>query len=562
MTPASKVYALSDQYVDRFAALDPNTATQAGIAGHDHELTDYSPSAADERAALDRATLAALAAVDTNGHARDRIAAGVLRERLVANVDAFAAGDHLRPLAVLGSPVSGVREVFDLMATDTEADWTVLVERMLKVPAALASIEAALNEGVATGIVAARRQALGCAEQAETWAGTADQPGYFERLAARAPDAVDSGLRHRATEAGARADKSYGALARYLRAEYAPHGAEADGVGEARYARAARSFLGIAALDLVDTYAWGWEELARIESDLRRVAGRILPGEPLRAVIDFLEEDETRMVVGADALQAYLQDLMDRTISELHGVHFDIPAPVRTVEAMIAPPGGAAAMYYTPPAEDFSRPGRTWYPVHDRERFPLWHEVTTCYHEGVPGHHLQCGQVVFLADALNRFQRTLAWSSGHGEGWALYAERLMGELGYFEDPAYELGLLAAQAFRAARIVVDIGLHCDFPIPAHVGAPAGRRWNANFAHAFMLEHAPLLDAPFARSEVDRYLGLPGQAISYKVGEKVWLEGRDAARVRHGANFDLKAFHAAALDLGPVGLDQLALELAQL
>jgi len=292
------------------------------------------------------------------------------------------------------------------------------------------------------------------------------------------------------------------------------------------------------------------------------VGALILPGEPLRAVINFLEHDETRMAVGADALQRFLQNLMDRTIADLNGVHFDIPAPVQTVEAMIAPPGGAAAMYYTPPAEDFSRPGRTWYPVHDRTHFPLWHEVTTCYHEGVPGHHLQCGQVIYLADQLNRFQRTLAWTSGHGEGWALYAERLMGELGYLEDPAYELGMLAAQAFRAARIVVDIGLHCDYPIPAHIGAAPGQRWDADYAYRFLLEHAPLLDDAFARSEVDRYLGLPGQAISYKVGEKVWLEGRDNARARHGAAFDLKAFHAASLDLGPLGLDQLAEELADL
>lgn len=561
MTHASEVYALSDAYVERYAALDPMTATMAGIGGHDHELTDFSADAANERAEHDRATLRKLDAIEVT-HPRDRIAAGVLRERVQAALDAFEAGDHLRPLAVLGSPVGGVREVFDLMATDTDADWELLTERMLTVPGALSSLEAALADGIRGDLVAARRQALGCAQQAETWAGTAGEPGYFARLAARAPESVAVSLRDRAAEAASRADRAYGALARYLRNEYAPHAAEADGVGEERYARAARNFLGIESLDLAETYAWGWEELARIEAAMVEVAERIRPGEPLRAVVDFLEHDPTRMVVGADALQAYLQDLMDRTIAEMHGVHFDIPEPVRTVEAMIAPPGGAAAMYYTPPAEDFSRPGRTWYPVHDRTEFPLWHEVTTCYHEGVPGHHLQIGQVVYLAAELSRFQRTLAWSSGHGEGWALYAERLMGELGYLEDPAYELGMLAAQAFRAARVVVDIGLHCGLPLPAWVDAEPGPTWTPDFAHRFMLEHAPLLDAAFATSEVDRYLGLPGQAISYKVGERVWLEGRDEVRRRQGEAFDLRAFHAAALDLGPLGLDQLRTELAAL
>ncbi len=156
---------------------------------------------------------------------------------------------------------------------------------------------------------------------------------------------------------------------------------------------------------------------------------------------------------------------MDRTIAELDGVHFDIPEPVKTVEAMIAPPGGAAAMYYTPPAEDFSRPGRTWYPTQGRTRFPLWGEVSIAYHEGVPGHHLQVAQVVFLADQLTRFQRTIGWTSGHGEGWALYAERLMGELGYLDVPDYELGMLRAQAMRSVRVVVDIGMHLELPIPS-------------------------------------------------------------------------------------------------
>ena len=118
---------------------------------------------------------------------------------------------------------------------------------------------------------------------------------------------------------------------------------------------------------------------------------------------------------------------------------------------MIAPPGGAAAMYYTGPTEDFSRPGRTWYPTLGKTRFPLWGEVSICYHEGVPGHHLQVAQVRYLADTLSRFQRTLAGTSGHGEGWALYAERLMGELGYLDDPAYELGMLRrAGDARGAR----------------------------------------------------------------------------------------------------------------
>ncbi len=120
-------------------------------------------------------------------------------------------------------------------------------------------------------------------------------------------------------------------------------------------------------------------------------------------------------------------------------------------------------MYYTGPSEDFSRPGRTWYPSTGQERFPMWAEVTTAYHEGVPGHHLQVAQVVLQREHLCRVQR-MGFISGHGEGWALYAERLMDELGYLDRPEYRLGMLAAQALRAVRVIIDIGMHLELEIP--------------------------------------------------------------------------------------------------
>ncbi|HUF85565.1 MAG TPA: DUF885 domain-containing protein, partial [Acidimicrobiia bacterium] len=326
-----------------------------------------------------------------------------------------------------------------------------------------------------------------------------------------------------------------------------------------RYSRRARAFTGMT-LDLDETYRWGWDELHRIEHAMGEVAERILPGEGVGAVIEHLESSPARSIEGADALRQWLQDLMDRTVAELDDVHFDIPEPVQRVEAMIAPPGGAAAMYYTPPSEDFSRPGRTWYPTLGKTRFPLWKEVSICYHEGVPGHHLQVGQVLYLADELTRFQRSLAWSSGHGEGWALYAERLMGELGYLDDAGDEMGMLAAQAMRAMRVVVDIGLHLELPVPAGDEHHGGETWTPELALPFAIEHSKM-PADFMASEVDRYLGWPGQAISYKVGERVWLGARDAARRRLGDRFDLKEFHRHALDLGNMGLAQLERELAR-
>ncbi|MDQ1465867.1 MAG: hypothetical protein QOH10_282, partial [Actinomycetota bacterium] len=215
---------------------------------------------------------------------------------------------------------------------------------------------------------------------------------------------------------------------------------------------------------------------------------------------------------------------------------------------------------YTGPSEDFSRPGRTWYPTQGKTTFPLWREVSTCYHEGVPGHHLQVAQVKYLSEELSRFQRAFGFISGHGEGWALYAERLMGELGYLDDPAYELGMLGAQAMRAVRVIVDIGMHLELPIPESERYHPGEIWTGALALPFVIERSCEPEY-FMRSEVDRYLGWPGQAISYKVGERVWLEARADAQRRHGSDFDLKRFHSYALDLGGMGLGALRDELAR-
>jgi uncharacterized protein (DUF885 family) len=556
-TSRSPVYDIADRYVLAYAALDPIEATDAGVAGHEDELTDFSPAANSARDQLDRDTLRALAGAPATND-RDRIAADVMRERLELAVALHDAHEELRALRIIGSPVQGIRGCFDLMAFESDDDWEVVARRMEQVPDSIASLEAALRAGMDGGIVAARRQALGCADQAATWGGQGPDPSpFFATLAAR--HVGDATLHARLEKAGDAATRKYAEFATFLRDEYAPKADPRDPVGRDRYALFARVYSGVE-LDLDETYAWGWEELYRIEERMRAVAERILPGEPVAAVANHLDHDATRTVEGVDAFQRWNQELIDRTIAELNGTHFDIAPPLRRCEAMISPPGGAAAMYYTGPSEDFTRPGRTWYPTQGKTTFPLWREVSTCYHEGVPGHHLQVAQVKYLSEELSRFQRAFGFISGHGEGWALYAERLMGELGYLDDPAYELGMLGAQAMRAVRVIVDIGMHLELPIPKSERYHPGEVWTGELALPFVIERSCEPEY-FMRSEVDRYLGWPGQAISYKVGERVWLESRADAQQRHGSNFDLKRFHSYALDLGGMGLGPLRDELAR-
>lgn len=555
----SRVYSVGNSYVDAYAQLDPVAATDMGIGEHIDTLPDLSPDGHAARADLARSTLRELthAPIETD---RDRVAADLMRDRLQVSIDHFDLGEHLRDVRTLGSAFQEVRGAFDLMPLDTPDDWSCVARRMRAVPGALVGLRASLELGIERGLVAALRQVDVCSKQAATWGGDSSDPTvlpFFKALAERhaEPSALHTDLQRSAQVA----TDAYRAFAEFLRHDYAPHAASRDGVGRDRYEVAARAFNGIE-LDLDETYAWGWSELERIEADMRVVSNRIIPNASFAEVVNHLESDPSQVIVGETHLQQWLQELIDRTVSEMDGVHFDIAPIAHRCEAMIAPPGGAAAMYYTAPSEDFSRPGRTWYPTQGATSFPTWKEVSICYHEAVPGHHLQLSQLRVLGEELSRYQRLMGWVSGHGEGWALYAERLMGELGYLSNPAHELGMLAAQAMRAVRVIVDIGMHLELKVPASEPGIGGQVWNAEIALPFVSERSCFPES-WMRSEVDRYLGLPGQAISYKVGERVWLRARDDAQRRHGADFDLKAWHAFALNLGAVGLSTLESELAR-
>jgi uncharacterized protein (DUF885 family) len=290
---------------------------------------------------------------------------------------------------------------------------------------------------------------------------------------------------------------------------------------------------------------------------MAEVARRIVPDstaiglDAVDEAIIALDGDPARRLTGTEAFRDWMQSVADTAVAELGGRHFDIPAPLRTLRCRLAP-ASSGAIYYTTPSEDFSRPGQMWWAVPEGvTEFSTWRETSTVYHEGVPGHHLQIGHALIRRDTLNRWRRLGCWVSGHGEGWALYAERLMDELGYLDDPGDLMGMLDAQALRAARVVVDIGVHARMPAPDEVG---GGVWDADKAWAFLRRHTRVAE-PVLRFELDRYLGWPGQAISYKVGERVWLELRAERRAQLGDRFDLREFHRQALDLGSVGLDVL-------
>ena len=555
----SAIDTVSDAFVADLCAASPITAMWLGRAEPGEQgLDDLSP---DGLAALDELVRRSLGAAEqaAAADARDEISRDILTERLRLERDKFDTGWTHAQLNVIDSPLQNVRMLFDMMPTESAEDWQAIADRMGAVPAALAGYRQSLNYAADQGRVAAQRQVTKCAQQCATYAGTASSPGFFRTLAASAekPGALGSVL---AAQAAA-ADRAYGELGEYFTSELRARAPKKDAVGAERYALASRDFLG-SAVDLAETYAWGWQEFLSIEAELKAVAEQIAPGEGPAGAAAALSADARYQVHGHDALQAWMQRLSDQAIDELGRTHFDIPEPVRVLECRIAPPGGGVGAYYSSPSEDFARPGRMWFSVESgREDFPIWREVSTVYHEGAPGHHLQIATATYQRDHLNDFRRLLAGTSGHAEGWALYAERLMRELGYLGDDGALLGMLDGQLFRAARVVVDIGMHLELPIPAGTGFHEGETWSPELGLEFLLTRT-VSDPAHYRDEIDRYLGWPGQAPAYKVGERVWREGRAAAEGRRGSGFDLKAFHTAALAMGGMGLGTLERQLAAL
>ena len=555
--------ALCEAFVEDYAALDPITATYLGIRGHDHRLCDLSPAGFDARIALVRAAVEAVEAA-TPVDDREAAARDAFLERNRLELEMEEAGISRSRISVLWSPLHEIREIFDLMPTQGPEAVAAIDARLAAIPATLQDLRVTLSDEARQGNVVAARQYAEVAEQIRRWTGQVGEGGdFFAGLVAGLETEDVAGLTQHATAAS----RAFADFGMFLSDELEPQGHQRDAVGREVYALTSRYFLG-AEIDLDETYAWGWTELRRLTDLMGQTAERILPGADVAAAVAHLEADPARLITGREAFREWMQQLADRAVAELADVHFDIPEPVRRIECMLAPTNDGG-IYYTGPSEDFDRPGRMWWSVPDGiEDFHPWREVTTVFHEGVPGHHLQIGQTAYRTESLNRWQRLMSWCSGHGEGWALYAERLMQELGYLEDPADLLGMLDGQAMRAARVIVDIGMHLELTIPEDntlgAGGAAfhpGETWTPELGLEFMRLHCQM-DDEVIQFEVKRYLGMPGQAPAYKVGERIWLNARARMQERQGDAFDLKAFHRAALDLGSLGLDPLATALERL
>lgn len=549
--PARKptpIDAIAEEYFDDVVENSPLMMTDLGIDRRQDEYDDFSPEGCRHSRDIAAGALAKLSGVPV-ADAVDSVTVAAMRERLGLEIELHDSGYGLLSINGIASGLYAIRQVYDQMPRETPDQWATIARRLTAVPSAIAGWFATQDVAMDRGLLPARRQVNLLVEQTRAWAAPG---GFFDGLVAEAhrSGVVDDSLAEQVDKSATIARRAMSEAADRLADTVMARATDVDAVGAERYQLYSRDFTGTT-IDLAETYRWGLGEVARLEAMERETAERIRPGAGVQEAMDILDADPRYIIHGTDALKAWMQEQADRTIAELEGVHFDIPQQVRRIEACIAPTheGG---IYYTGPSEDFSRPGRMWWSVPEGEdTFTTWRELTTVHHEGVPGHHLQIGQTAARAGQLNRWRRHGCWVSGQGEGWALYAEWLMLELGFMDDPGNRMGVLDSQALRATRVVIDIGVHCGFDAPDEVG---GGAWTFEKAWTYFNNHVSMSEGQ-ARFEVNRYFGWPGQAPSYMLGEREWQALREDVRRALGDRFSLKEFHRTALDIGGVGLDVL-------
>jgi uncharacterized protein (DUF885 family) len=546
----TSAFQLASDYVDDLCSLDPVLCTQLGIPGSDGDWGE-SFGIVGVAASLALAERYRRLVQPFLEHAdyRERLTARVMLASFDEAKTAFDAGDHLRDLRHMASPLHQIRLIFDVMAVDTPQGRADVRRRLETVRVPLDDYRRMLETGgLEQGEVVALRQVRSVIDQTRRMER---DPASLDAIVARVTGAGgDIGETAMAAES---ARSAFGEFGDWLETRYLPHASDVDAVGREVYERAADRLVGMP-VDPDEAYEWGWEEFGRLLDEMGRLAESIIPGAGVDAAKQYLETDPAVTVEGTDALLEFVSKTLDEASAELAGAHFDVPDVIRPLTVQLAPPGGPLGVYYRRPSEDFSRPGGVWYSIGDQNLFPLYQHVSTAYHEGFPGHHLQIATAMYRSEEISRFQRLLTWCPGYGEGWGMYAEVLMGELGYLENPHHRFGMLAKQMYRTARVLVDIGLHLGLRLDEASPIAPGSRWDFEIAVEFMTVYGFRTPAQ-AHDEVLRYLGWPGQAIAYKLGERELLEIRADTRKRLGDRFDLREFHAAVLDHGTMRLDVL-------
>ncbi len=547
MTDSERAGALADRAWDELLEDWPLLATIVGDERFDDLLPDQSEAGRARRQMRARAALDELATIDRARLGQDeRTTIDVLEaiaSREMAEIEHRL--DFLQVVSHLWGPGQLLAEIGSFQRADTPERLERLLARLSATPSFYRDAAEIAREGAAAGVTAPRVVVARTIAQVERLLATPvqDSPALLP------VPAEDASGRERVAEV-VRATVTP-ALAAYLEAmrAYLPSATETIGLsalpgGEAMYEAEILAFTTLP-LDADEVHELGLADLEEIQEERRQTAERLGHPDPESAVAE-LKASGRNTAGSPEALLRIAERQVAKSWEAAPAYFGRMPSDnceVRAVEAFREQDMPFA--FYNPPSQDGGRRGVYYVNAYDLEHRPLHHLATTTYHESNPGHHFQIALEQEMGDRrpLRRFGGHLAGAS-FSEGWGLYSERLADEMGLFENEAERLGMLEAQAMRAARLVVDTGIHAF-------------GWSRERSIA-LLEQAgvPHTDAVI---ETDRYITMPGQALSYKIGQFEIQRQREAATAREGAAFSLRDFHDRLLALGTLPLPALRREL---
>ncbi len=543
---ASAVAALAQEAWDLQMRESPLQATFYGDHRYDDRLEERGAAARGRRLAALKDLLGRAAKVPEAGLGEeDAITLDVLRWMLRQQIDSFEHRFWEWDLNQLNGLHMELQDFLLYHPRDTEKGARDLVTRLRAVPAVFDQVRGDLRDGlrsgrvmpeVAYGRILAQLREFVAAKPSETPFGQAAR--LPESFPAPARAALETDLRRAVEEA---VHPAYGGFLRFLEKEYAGKARAAVGLGSLPGGAAAYAYKVAweTTTDLAPDriHAIGLEELEGNRAEMLEIARRHGHRGDLRSYLDSLRDDPRfRMRTREDLIGRFREILarMEKELPRAFGILPRTPYRVEPMQAFQEKDGPGA--YYYPPATDGSRPGVFFANTYDAPSWPTYEMETLAYHEAVPGHHLQIA-IAQERTGLPMFRRNAPFTA-YVEGWAHYAERLADEMGMFSTDEDRIGMLAGQAWRAARLVVDTGMH-------HLG------WTRERALELLrsIKTGPDKDVG---NEVDRYIVWPGQALAYKVGHRRIRELREGARKRLGARFDLRDFHDEVLRHGALPL----------
>ena len=545
--PATTLHALFAEYWEATARDVPEWATWRGDHRFDHRLSDATPAARDARDAQARQWLARAQAIDRAALSpTDRVSLDIFVHARAEEV-AYQAFEGWRTMSLAsdGGFQTELPELLGVMPADTVPQVEAVLARLAAAPRRIDEELLWLKRGIALGWVPPRPVLQRVLAQIDAQLRSpADGNPWLEplqRMSTQIPPATQAALRQRG-EALLR-EQVLPALQRlrdFVAGEYLAQ-APADGA-LSRYPDGARVYalliaehttLPLTARQLHDT---GLREVARLQREIEAAWRDSGYAGSLAQWLQHLNSDPRYFHPNGEALLVGYRDIAKRIDPELPRLFAELPRIPYGVRGMPEHFDAGKAEYYEEPALDGSRPG--WFNANLQAyaQRPIWGMATLVAHETVPGHHLQIARAVELRE-LPAFRRDIGFSA-YTEGWALYAETLGAELGLYPDAASRYGYLQMQIFRAARLVVDTGIHAF-------------GWSREQAVDYLAATSGL-DREHCAAEVDRYTSSPGQALAYMTGQLKIIELRERARSRLGERFDLRRFHNAVIDQGALPL----------